>query len=82
MPPPQDLGSNPLAYRYDNVVVSSGVKLGTTWLSRVLVLLLYNKRKHDEHDNNGGADNGGGPTATGVPAPTTNATARTTTVRT
>ena len=53
-PPPPGLGSNPLAYRYDNVVVSSGVKMGTTWLPRVLLLLLYDKRKRDKRDNRGG----------------------------
>ena len=79
---PLELGSNPLAYRYDDVVVSSGVKMGTMWLSRVLVLLLYNKRERNNCDNNGGADNGGRPTATGVPAPTTNATVRMTIPRT
>ena len=72
---------NPLAHRYDNVV-SSGMKMGTTWLLRVLMLLLYNKREHHKCNDNGGADNGGKPMATGVPAPTMNATARTTTART
>ena len=76
------LGSNPLAHQYNNVVVSTGLKMGNMWLSRVLVLLLYNKRKCDKRVNNGGADDGGGMTATGVPSPTTNATARMTTART
>ena len=62
--------------------MSSGVKMGTTWLSRVLVLLLHDKRERNKRNNDGGADNGGRPTATGIPAPTTNATARTTTART
>jgi hypothetical protein len=57
---PLGLGSNSLAYRYDNVFVRSGVKMGTTWLSRVLVLLLYDKRKRDKRDNNGCADNDSG----------------------
>ncbi len=74
---------NPLAYQYnDTIAMSSGMKMGTTWLSRVLVLLLYDKRKRNKHDNDGGGDNGGRPTATGVPAPMTNATVRMTSVRT
>ena len=79
---PLGLGSNPLAHQYDDVIVSSGVKMGTTWLLRVLVLLLYDKRERDERNNDGSLDNGGGPTAMGVPAPMTNVTARTTTART
>ena len=81
MPPPRDLAQI-TSHRYDDVNVSSGEKMGTMWLSRVLVLLLYDKREHNERDNNGGVDNGSGPTATGVLASTTNVTARTTTVRT
>ena len=76
------LGSNPLAHQYNNVVVSSGMKMGTMLLSRVLVLLLYDKRKRNKCNDNGGGDNGGRPMATGIPAPTTNSTARTTTART
>ena len=56
--------------------------MGTTWLSRVLVLLLYDEHEHNKPSDNGGVDNGDGPTATGVPRPTTNATRRTTTTRT
>jgi hypothetical protein len=81
-PPPPGLGSNPLAYRYNDIVVSSGVKMGTTWLSRVLMLLLKDKSEHDKRDNDGGTYDGGGPTASGVLVPTTNAIARMTTVRT
>ena len=76
------LGLNPLAHRYNDAVVSSSVKMGTKLLSRVLVLLLYNKRECNKCDNNSGADNGGGPTAMGVPASMMNATVRTTTPRT
>ena len=76
------LGSNPLAHWYNDVVVSISMKMGTTLLLRVLVLLLYDKRECNERNDNGGADNGGEPMATGVPAPTTNVTVRTTTART
>ena len=79
---PPGLGSNPFAYRYDDVVVSSGVKMGSTWLSRVLLLLLYNERERNKRDNDGSADNNGGLTATRVLVPMTNATTRTTTART
>ncbi len=63
---PPGLGLNPLAHWYKDVVVSSGMKMGTMWLSRVLVLLLYDERERDKRDND----------------PTMNATARTTTTRT
>ena len=71
-----------LAHRYNDVLLSSGVKMGTMLLSRVLVLLLYDERERDKRDNDGGAVNSGGPTATRVPAPMTNATATMTTART
>jgi len=56
----------------DDVVVSSGVKMGTTWLARVLVSLLYDdddddddecesENENDECENDGG----GGPTTSG-----------------
>jgi hypothetical protein len=79
---PLGLGSNPLAYQYDDVVVSSSMKMGTTWLPRVLMLLLYDKPERNERDNDGRADNDGGPMEMGVSAPTMTVTARTTTART
>ena len=67
----------------EDVVVSSGVKMGTTWLARVLVSLLYDDDDDDDENENDECDNdgGGGPTTSGggSASSTTNTTARTNT---